>query len=108
MALVDASFIGLAKLLPALASVLDAGAELLALIKPQFEVGRAEAQRHRGVIKDPALRTAAIERVVGEVAGAGFRIAGAADCRLPGPKGNVEHFVYAVRVGGDESCEAGA
>jgi 23S rRNA (cytidine1920-2'-O)/16S rRNA (cytidine1409-2'-O)-methyltransferase len=93
----DASFIGLGKLLPAAAEVLAPGGWLLAMIKPQFEAGRELARAHRGVISDPALREGIIERVKGEVAGHGFRLLGACDSTLAGPKGNVEHFVFAER-----------
>lgn len=98
LVVVDASFIGLEKLLPALRSVLLPGGHLLALIKPQFEVGRAAAERSRGVIRDPELRRAAITRVLDQVAQAGFHLLGDSPCRIPGPKGNVEHFVLARRT----------
>jgi 23S rRNA (cytidine1920-2'-O)/16S rRNA (cytidine1409-2'-O)-methyltransferase len=103
LVVVDASFIGLGKLLPAIAGFLPIGARLLALIKPQFEVGRDEARRARGVIRDAGVRQAAIERTIAEVAAQGFSVAGSADCRLPGPKGNVEHFVLATRADGPSS-----
>jgi 23S rRNA (cytidine1920-2'-O)/16S rRNA (cytidine1409-2'-O)-methyltransferase len=93
----DASFIGLAKLLPAVARVLAPGGLLLAMIKPQFEAGRELARRHRGVIDDPVLRQQIIDRVKGEVADHGFRLLGSCDSSLPGPKGNLEHFVLAAR-----------
>jgi 23S rRNA (cytidine1920-2'-O)/16S rRNA (cytidine1409-2'-O)-methyltransferase len=96
--LVDASFIGLEKLLPAIASILPPGGGLLALIKPQFEVGREEASRSKGVIRDPKVRTAAIQSALQSVRQNGFEVVGDAPCRVPGPKGNVEHFVRAVRA----------
>ncbi|HEY4104034.1 MAG TPA: TlyA family RNA methyltransferase [Polyangiaceae bacterium] len=94
---VDASFIGLDKLLPAIASWLTAGKRLLAMVKPQFEVGRDEARRQRGVIRDPAVRQAAIERALEGVRASGFDVLGGADSSVPGPKGNVEYFVLAVK-----------
>jgi 23S rRNA (cytidine1920-2'-O)/16S rRNA (cytidine1409-2'-O)-methyltransferase len=97
LAVVDASFIGLDKLLPALADVLPAGARLLAMVKPQFEVGRAEARRTRGVVRDANVRNAALERVRAAIAENGFTIAGECDSRLAGPKGNLERFMLAVR-----------
>jgi 23S rRNA (cytidine1920-2'-O)/16S rRNA (cytidine1409-2'-O)-methyltransferase len=95
LVVVDASFISLEKLLPAISHLLLPGGHLLALIKPQFEVGRAEAQRSRGVIRDPELRDSAISAVLGAVRDAGFELLGDCPCRVPGPKGNVEHFVLA-------------
>jgi len=97
VAVVDASFIGIAKLLPALATVLPRGAKLLAMVKPQFEVGKEAARRHKGVIRDEALRQSAIDAAMAEIEGAGFEVVRTADCRVPGPKGNVEHFVLATR-----------
>lgn len=97
IAVVDASFIGIAKLLPALAGVLPPGAQLLAMIKPQFEVGKEAARKHKGVIRDAALRQSAIDTALRQIEKAGFQVAGSADCRVPGPKGNVERFVLATR-----------
>jgi 23S rRNA (cytidine1920-2'-O)/16S rRNA (cytidine1409-2'-O)-methyltransferase len=98
LVVVDASFIGLGKLIEAVARCLRPGGELLALVKPQFEVGRAEASRARGVVRDPAVRQGAIDAAVGEVRDAGFDILGTADCVIEGPKGNLEAFVHARRV----------
>jgi 23S rRNA (cytidine1920-2'-O)/16S rRNA (cytidine1409-2'-O)-methyltransferase len=98
LTVVDASFISLDKLLPAIAAFMPDGARLLALIKPQFEVGKAEAARGRGVISDTTVRDAAVSRVLIGVAESGFRLLGDCPSRLPGPKGNVEHFVLAERV----------
>lgn len=98
LAVVDASFIGLGLLLPALARTVREGGALVGLIKPQFEVGREEASRARGVIKDEAVRRAAIGGVLDEVVQVGFSIVATTDCKVPGPKGNVEAFVYARRT----------
>ena len=98
LAVVDASFISLDKLLPAIAEFLPSGARLLALIKPQFEVGREEATRSRGVVSDEGVRGVAVARAVEAVAAAGFRLLGDCRCRVPGPQGNVEHFVLARRL----------
>lgn len=95
LAVVDASFISLEKLLDAIARILAPGGHLLALIKPQFEVGRHEASRHKGVIRDDELRTAAIEKTVDTVKAHGFDIVGQCASSIKGPKGNLEHFVLA-------------
>jgi 23S rRNA (cytidine1920-2'-O)/16S rRNA (cytidine1409-2'-O)-methyltransferase len=97
LSVVDASFISLDKLLPAIAGFLPVGARLLALIKPQFEVGREEATRSRGVISDPAVRGRAVAQALAGVAASGFTVIADAACRVPGPQGNVEHFVLAER-----------
>jgi 23S rRNA (cytidine1920-2'-O)/16S rRNA (cytidine1409-2'-O)-methyltransferase len=97
LTVVDASFISLDKLLPAIAGFSRPGARLLALIKPQFEVGREEATRSRGVVSDEATRAEAVERALAHVAESGFDVMSDARCRVPGPQGNVEHFVLARR-----------
>jgi 23S rRNA (cytidine1920-2'-O)/16S rRNA (cytidine1409-2'-O)-methyltransferase len=111
LVVVDASFIGLEKLLPAIRGLLLPGARLLSLIKPQFEVGREEARKSRGVIKDPEVRKAAIERTVNGIGDLGFTVVGGADSRLPGPKGNLEYFVLArfesgLKKGDDSASRA--
>ncbi len=98
LTVVDASFIGLGKLLPAIARCTRAGGHLLALVKPQFEVGREEASKAKGVIRDASVRAKAIARVAKEIESAGFRVLGQCDSSLPGPSGNVEAFVLAERV----------
>jgi 23S rRNA (cytidine1920-2'-O)/16S rRNA (cytidine1409-2'-O)-methyltransferase len=94
---VDASFIGLEKLLPGILAVLRDGGTLVALVKPQFEAGRDEAARSRGVIRDPNVRNAAIAKARDAIVTAGFEVLGEIDSSLKGPKGNQEHFVYARR-----------
>ncbi len=95
---VDASFIGLHKLLPALHAITRPGGHLLALIKPQFEVGREQASKNAGIIRDPILRGETIERVLAQVREHGFFVISDYPCRLPGPKGNLEHFVLAQKI----------
>ena len=79
-------------------ALLRPGARVIALIKPQFEVGREEASKGRGVVKDPEVRASAIARAVEGVAAAGFVIEGECDSPIAGPKGNLEAFVCARRV----------
>ncbi len=94
---VDASFIGMEQLAPAFARVLPAGGTLVAMIKPQFEIGAEQARRTKGVVKDQELRQRAITRATEVLAAAGFEIEGGVDSAVPGPKGNVEYFVHARR-----------
>lgn len=94
---IDASFIGLEKLMGSVAQIIRPQGTLLALVKPQFEAGRDEVRRGKGVIRDPLVRQGAIARVVRHVTDSGFELLGQCDCRVPGPKGNVEHFVAAMR-----------
>ena len=98
LVVVDVSFIGLSQLAAALAAILPVGGELVALIKPQFEVGYEAARRHRGVIADPKLRQTAIDTTVRLLLAAGFAFLASADSRVHGPKGNIEHFMHARRT----------
>jgi 23S rRNA (cytidine1920-2'-O)/16S rRNA (cytidine1409-2'-O)-methyltransferase len=96
-AAVDVSFISLAKVLPAVGACLAPGAELLAMVKPQFELGRARVGK--GVVRDPGDRREAILAVAEAAKGLGLVIRGFASSGLPGPKGNRETFVWCARDG---------
>ena len=93
LAVVDVSFISLAKVLPAVAGVLSDGGEILALVKPQFELGPRQVGKG-GVVRDPVLRREAIARVADAAALLGLGIRGFASSGLPGPKGNRETFIW--------------
>ena len=95
-ATVDVSFISLAKILPAVARCLAPGGETLAMVKPQFELGRARVGR--GVVRDAGDRREAILAVAHAAAGIGLPVRGVASSGLPGPKGNRETFLW---CGGD-------
>jgi 23S rRNA (cytidine1920-2'-O)/16S rRNA (cytidine1409-2'-O)-methyltransferase len=97
LVVVDASFIGVGKLIPAIARVLRPEGALVALVKPQFEAGRAAASRGRGVIRDAAVRDEAIAHARDAIVAAGFEVMSEVDSAVPGPKGNVERFVFARR-----------
>ena len=94
---VDVSFISLALVLPAVARVLPAGGEVVALVKPQFEAGRGEVGKG-GVVRDPAVRAACVARVREVAVACGFAVRGEAPSVLPGPKGNQEVFVWLQRT----------
>jgi len=97
-AAIDVSFISLAKVLPAVVSCLAPGAELLAMVKPQFELGRQRVGR--GVVRDQGDRREAVLAVAEAARGLGLAIRGFAPSGLPGPKGNIETFVWCAREGG--------
>jgi 23S rRNA (cytidine1920-2'-O)/16S rRNA (cytidine1409-2'-O)-methyltransferase len=92
LATVDVSFISLRKVLPAVARCLAPGGEVLAMVKPQFELGRERVRK--GVVRDAADRREAIFSVATAAAEAGLPIRGFASSGLPGPKGNRETFVW--------------
>jgi 23S rRNA (cytidine1920-2'-O)/16S rRNA (cytidine1409-2'-O)-methyltransferase len=96
LATIDVSFISLAKVLPAVAGCLAPGGEVLAMVKPQFELGRERV--HKGVVHSAADRREAIHGIALAARGLGLRIRGFAASGLPGPKGNRETFVW---CGGD-------
>ncbi|HET9676783.1 MAG TPA: TlyA family RNA methyltransferase [Solirubrobacterales bacterium] len=96
LATIDVSFISLTKVLPAAARCLARGGELLAMVKPQFELGRERVGK--GVVRDPADRREAIVKVAEAAHGLGLPVRGVASSGLPGPKGNRETFVW---CGGD-------
>jgi 23S rRNA (cytidine1920-2'-O)/16S rRNA (cytidine1409-2'-O)-methyltransferase len=95
LTVVDASFISLAKLMPAIARCTRDDGELVALVKPQFEVGREVASRGKGVVRDEATRAEAIAAAVEDVRALGFDVLAQCDSSLLGPKGNREAFVRA-------------
>jgi len=97
LVVVDASFIGIGKLVGALAAVLPSGGMLVALVKPQFEVGRKQASRGRGVVRDESVRREAIARACASLERGGFDIVDQVDSPIRGPKGNLERFVCARR-----------
>ena len=91
----DVSFISLAKVLPAIARCLEPGSDVLALVKPQFELERGRVDKG-GVVRSAADRREALVRAAeaAEAAGLGFRAF--ASSGLPGPKGNQETFIHCV------------
>jgi 23S rRNA (cytidine1920-2'-O)/16S rRNA (cytidine1409-2'-O)-methyltransferase len=97
LTVVDASFIGLALLLDAIARCTKIGGDIVALVKPQFEVGREEANRTKGVIREDGPRNKAISRVREEMTSRKLLVVGQADCVIEGPKGNREAFLFARR-----------
>lgn len=94
----DLSFISLRAVLPALVGLVIDGADMMVLVKPQFEAGRQEASKGRGVIRDPAIWRRVLEEVAVAGADAGAGLLGAAVSPLRGGDGNVE-FLFHLRVG---------
>lgn len=92
----DLSFISLRLVLPALAACAADAADWLLMVKPQFEVGR-DRLGSGGVVRDPALRAAAVREVAGAAGHEGLRVHGVVASPLPGPSGNVEYFLWLRR-----------
>lgn len=100
LAVIDCSFISLRKILPAAVPLLKARGKIVALIKPQFEAGKAEADKGRGVISDPAIH----ERVLSELRDfvstqAGLCWRGVVESPLLGPAGNKEFLTLIEKIG---------
>lgn len=94
----DVSFISLTKVLPAVLGCAAARFDALAMIKPQFEVGRDRVGKG-GVVRDPALRREALVAVAAAARDLGASVLGFASSGLPGPKGNRESFVWLAEAG---------
>jgi 23S rRNA (cytidine1920-2'-O)/16S rRNA (cytidine1409-2'-O)-methyltransferase len=100
LAVIDCSFISLRKILPAAIALVRAFGKVVALIKPQFEAGKAEADRGEGVITDPAVHArvlAELEQFVAELSVVTWR--GVVESPLLGPAGNKEFLVLIEKRG---------
>jgi 23S rRNA (cytidine1920-2'-O)/16S rRNA (cytidine1409-2'-O)-methyltransferase len=94
----DVSFIGLAKALPAALALAPEGADLVALVKPQFEVGR-EWVGKGGLVKDDSARAGALQDVTAFLEGAGWPVRATADSPIAGGDGNREYLLWAQKKG---------
>jgi 23S rRNA (cytidine1920-2'-O)/16S rRNA (cytidine1409-2'-O)-methyltransferase len=100
LAVIDCSFISLRKILPPAAALLTSAGRIVALVKPQFEAGKAEADRGRGVIRDASIH----ERILEELreftaAQENLLWRGAVESPLQGPAGNKEFLVWIEKAG---------
>ena len=93
MIVCDASFIGLGKVLPAALGLAAPGADLIALVKPQFEVGRAKVGKG-GIVRDQADRQLALDEVKAAAGQLGYQFLGETTSPITGGKGNVEFLLY--------------
>jgi len=93
----DLSFISLTLVLPVLYAALRPGGTALPMVKPQFEVGRENIGR-KGVVRDEALRLAAVDKVARAAIECGFVYLGATPSPVPGPEGNIEYFLHLERA----------
>ena len=93
----DASFISLKKVLPAAMALAKPSAQMIALIKPQFEVGKKEASKGEGVIRDPALHAEVCNDIHQWMEQEGWAVQGIAESPITGPAGNKEFLLHAVK-----------
>ncbi len=96
----DLSFISLRTVAPALLALAEPGGDLVLLVKPQFEAGRAEAGKGRGVVRDPTVWRRVLDEVVAAYQGLGASIMGCMVSPLRGADGNVEFLLHLVAGGG--------
>lgn len=90
---IDVSFISLKQVLPAVQKI-DKNAQVVALIKPQFEVGKQIADKTKGVIKDDAIRLAVVEEIGAFAESIGYQVLGLTDSPIEGAKGNKEYLLW--------------
>jgi 23S rRNA (cytidine1920-2'-O)/16S rRNA (cytidine1409-2'-O)-methyltransferase len=100
----DLSFISLTVVVPVLAGpVLRVGGDLVVLVKPQFEAGRAAVSKGKGVVRDPQLWRQALDTVASALEGAGTGIMGAMASPVAGPAGNIEFLLHARQGSGGDA-----
>ena len=102
----DVSFISLTSIMECLAELAAPGTPVVVLVKPQFEVGRKQASRGRGVIRDPELWQAALDRVLVAATVTGLAPQAAAPSALKGAQGNVEFFLHLEKGGPAASVDS--
>jgi 23S rRNA (cytidine1920-2'-O)/16S rRNA (cytidine1409-2'-O)-methyltransferase len=93
LATLDLSFISLTLVLPKIVEFMRLGGKILALVKPQFEVGKDRVGKG-GVVRDPALQQEAVDKVARAVRQLGLRVSAGFPSPLKGPKGNQEYFLH--------------
>jgi 23S rRNA (cytidine1920-2'-O)/16S rRNA (cytidine1409-2'-O)-methyltransferase len=98
----DVSFISVTKILAGAAACAKAGADLLILVKPQFELGREHVGKG-GIVREKALHEKAVAGVRSAMEPHGLKVLGVARSRLPGAEGNQEYFLHARKAPGVES-----
>lgn len=103
----DVSFISVLKILPALKAILAPGGVLVVLVKPQFEAAPSKVGKG-GIVRDPAVRTEVLDRVIRGAADSGFILVGLVRCSTRGRTGNVEFLACFSRKGVEPGPDAQA
>ncbi len=96
LAVIDVSFISLRLVLPRVAELVASDADILALVKPQFEVGKGKVGKG-GVVRDPAQRQEAVDKVAACAVEIGLEVRDSVESPILGPKGNQEFFLWLGR-----------
>lgn len=93
---IDVSFISLKKVLPAVKDLLDENAEIICLIKPQFEAGREKVGK-RGVVREPEIHIEVIQSISTFSINSGFMVKGLSFSPIKGPEGNIEYLLHLTK-----------
>ncbi len=96
IAVIDVSFISLRLVMPAVQKFVISGGQMVALIKPQFEVGKGKVGKG-GVVRDPMLHRQVVEEISSLVKDGGWELEGVVESPILGPKGNKEFLLYATK-----------
>ena len=100
LVVIDCSFISLRKILPSTIALLRSSGKILALIKPQFEAGKAEADKGAGVIRDPGIHQRVVRELAEFVSGLPkLRWVGVTESPVFGPAGNKEFLALIEKTG---------
>lgn len=90
----DVSFISLTKILEPAINIIRDGAKMVCLIKPQFEAGREEVNKYKGVIKDKSIHKDVVNKIIEFAKGVGFSVLGLDYSPIKGPEGNIEYLLF--------------
>ena len=93
---VDVSFISLSRILPPAMEIIKPGAQMVCLIKPQFEAGKDKVGK-KGVVREPEIHREVIEKVMGFADAIGFTVLGLTWSPVKGPEGNIEYLLYLLK-----------
>lgn len=105
LAVIDASFISLRKVIPRVSELIREGGSILALIKPQFEVGKGEVGK-KGVVRDPALHRKVLDEIAEFSKELNLTVLGNCESPVMGPQGNREFFLYVKKDSEPEEPES--
>ena len=97
---IDVSFISLDKVLPVVFDLIVEGADVIALIKPQFEAGREKVGKH-GVVREPSVHVDVINDVIRSARSIGFGVGGLTFSPIKGPEGNIEYLIRLIKNASD-------
>lgn len=97
---IDVSFVSLEKIVPSILQFLKPDAGIIALIKPQFEVGKGQVGKG-GIVRDEAARKAVVDRIAAFFRDRGFEVKSVIPSPITGQDGNVEYLIYAMKRSGD-------